>query len=141
MRPGRRPDLRGTQAIARARLTIDLDAIAANWRALDALSAPRVETAAVVKADAYGLGADRSAPALAAAGVRSFFVALAEEGAALRRALGPGPAIHVFAGLMPGDAADLPRLDLVPCLNTPRRWPPSPSASPAAPARSSSIPG
>ncbi len=118
MRPGRRPDLRGTQAIARARLTIDLDAIAANWRALDALSAPRVETAAVVKADAYGLGADLVAPALAAAGVRSFFVALAEEGAALRRALGPGPAIHVFAGLMPGDAPTCRACDLVPCLDS-----------------------
>ncbi|HUF56360.1 MAG TPA: alanine racemase, partial [Thermohalobaculum sp.] len=37
-------------------LTIDLDAIAANWRALDGISGPGVETAAVVKADAYGLG-------------------------------------------------------------------------------------
>ncbi len=96
--PLRRP------AIARARLTIDLAAVAANWQALDALSAPAVETGAVVKADAYGLGAARVGPALAAAGARSFFVALAEEGAALREALGPGPAIHVFAGLMPGDA-------------------------------------
>ena len=52
--------------MARARLTVDLDAIVANWRALDALSAPSVETAAVVKADAYGLGIDAVAPALAA---------------------------------------------------------------------------
>ena len=64
---------------------IDLDAIAANWRALDALSAPSVETAAVVKADAYGLGAAAVGPALARAGARSFFVALAEEGAAPAR--------------------------------------------------------
>ena len=105
MRPAARRPARGAAAIARARLTIDLDAIAANWRALDALSAPAVETAAVVKADAYGLGAARVGPALAAAGARTFFVALAEEGAALREALGPGPAIFVFAGLMPGDAA------------------------------------
>ena len=48
--------------MARARLTVDLDAIAANWRALDALSAPSVETAAVVKADAYGLGAAARRP-------------------------------------------------------------------------------
>jgi alanine racemase len=110
---------RGPVAIARARLTIDLDAIAANWRALDALSAPEVETAAVVKADAYGLGAARVGPALAAAGATSFFVALAEEGAALREALGPGPAIYVFAGLMPGDAALVRSHALVPCLNSP----------------------
>jgi len=105
-------------AIARARLTIDLDAVAANWRALDALSAPSVETAAVVKADAYGLGAAVVAPALAAAGARSFFVALAEEGAALRQALGPGPAIFVFAGLMLGDAPLFREFDLVPCLSS-----------------------
>ena len=43
--------------MARPRLVIDLDAVVANWRALDALSAAAVETAAVVKADAYGLGA------------------------------------------------------------------------------------
>ncbi len=72
-------------------LTIDLDAIAANWRALDALSADRVETAATVKADAYGLGVGPVARALAQAGARTFFVAVAEEGAALREAVGPGP--------------------------------------------------
>ena len=77
--------------MARARLTVDLDAIAANWRALDALSAPSVETAAVVKADAYGLGTAAVAPALARAGARSFFVALAEEGAALRAGARPRP--------------------------------------------------
>ena len=119
MRPAAVDPARGAAAIARARLTIDLAAIAANWRALDALSAPAVETAAVVKADAYGLGAARVGPALAAAGARSFCVALAEEGAALREALGPGPAIYVFAGLMPGDAALVRSHDLVPCLNSP----------------------
>lgn len=110
---------RGALAIARARLTVDLGAIAANWRALDALSAATVETAAVVKADAYGLGAARVGPALAAAGARTFFVALAEEGAALRTALGPGPRILVFSGLMPGDAALVRSHDLVLCLNSP----------------------
>jgi len=104
--------------MARARLTIDLDAVAANWHALDALSAASVETAAVLKADAYGLGIDAVAPALARAGARSFFVALAEEGAALRELLGSGPAIHVFAGLMPGDAGLVRAYDLVPCLDS-----------------------
>ena len=72
----------------------------------------------MVKADAYGLGAAMVAPALAAAGVRTFFVALAEEGVLLREALGPGPAIHVFAGLMPGDASAFRDFDLVPSLNS-----------------------
>lgn len=108
----------GGRTISRARLTIDLDAIVRNWQALDALSAPGVETAAVVKADAYGLGAATVAPALAASGVRTFFVALAEEGVALRAALGPRPAIYVFAGLLPGDAPLFAKADLIPCLNS-----------------------
>ncbi|QHQ34824.1 alanine racemase [Algicella marina] len=107
--------------MARATLTIDLDAIAANWRALDALSAASVETGAVVKADAYGLGIARVAPALAAAGARSFFVALAEEGAELRRILGAGPSIHIFSGHMPGDAPLLAAHDLIPLLNSVRQ--------------------
>ena len=93
----------------------------------------------MVKADAYGLGAARVAPALAAAGARSFFVALAEEGAALREALGPGPAIYVFAGLMPGDAALCRDFDLVPCLNSVAQTArTSRATSPGGPARCSS---
>lgn len=99
-------------------LTIDLDAIAANWRALDRLSADNVETAAVVKADGYGLGAGRVARALARAGARRFFVAVAEEGAALREALGRGPEIYIFSGRMPGDTDMINDLDLVPMLNS-----------------------
>jgi alanine racemase len=99
-----------------ATLTIDLDAIRANWRALDALMTG--ETAAVVKADAYGLGVGKVAPALAHDGVRSFFVAMAEEGAALRAVLGPGPAIHVFSGHMAGDADMIGDCDLIPMINS-----------------------
>ena len=101
-------------------LTIDLDAIAANWRALDA-AAPAAETAAVVKADAYGLGLEPVARALAAAGARSFFVAIAEEGAELRRTLGPGPAIFVLSGHMEGDAPLLRDHGLTALLNTPEQ--------------------
>lgn len=102
--------------MATATLTIDLDEIAANWRALDRMT--EGETAAVVKADAYGLGAHRVARALAREGVRSFFVAIAEEGAALRQALGPGPDINVFSGHMPGDADMINDLELTPMLNS-----------------------
>ncbi|MEO0388147.1 MAG: alanine racemase [Pseudomonadota bacterium] len=103
--------------MAQATLTIDLNAIAANWRALDALSGQGTETGAVLKADAYGLGLDKVAPVLAAAGARSFFVALAEEGAALRQTLGPGPRIFVFSGHMAGDAPKLRDAELIPLLN------------------------
>ncbi|MGR3321990.1 MAG: alanine racemase [Pseudooceanicola sp.] len=99
-------------------LTIDLDALAANWRALNSASSDRVETAAVVKADAYGIGVGPAARALAKAGARRFFVAIAEEGAALREALGPGVEINVFGGHMPGDAEMIRDLDLVPMINS-----------------------
>lgn len=97
-------------------LTIDLDAIAANWAALRARAG--VETAATIKADAYGLGAGPVAKRLAAAGARRFFVALAEEGAALRQALGAGPEILVFSGHMAGDAQAIRNLGLTPVLNS-----------------------
>lgn len=100
------------------RLTIDLDAVVANWRALDAKSGAEVQTAAVVKADAYGLGVGKVGRALAAAGTRRFFVAVAEEGAALREALGPGPEISVFSGHMAGDTDMVHDLGLVPMLNS-----------------------
>jgi alanine racemase len=101
-------------------LTIDLDAIAANWRALGRLAAP-AEAAAVVKADAYGLGLAPVGRALAAAGARQFFVALASEALALRAALGPGPVIHCLNGLMPGDTAAFAQASIRPVLNAPEQ--------------------
>lgn len=96
-----------------ARLTVDLGAIAANWRDLSARHAPG-EVAGVVKADAYGLGAAPVARALRDAGCRTFFVAHLSEGMALRDALGHGPAIIVLNGFPPGadeDAALWPALN------------------------------
>lgn len=101
-----------------ATLSIDLDAIAANWRALDKASASGVQTAAVVKADAYGLGITRVARALAQAGARRFFVAMTEEGATLRQVLGPGPQICILSGHMGGDTDMIGDLDLTPMLNS-----------------------
>lgn len=104
--------------MATATLSIDLDAIAANWRALDRLSGPDTQTGAVVKANAYGLGSGRVARALAHAGARRFFVACAEEGAEVRQALGHGPQISVFSGHMAGDTDMIHDLDLTPMLNS-----------------------
>ncbi|MBY6134745.1 alanine racemase [Leisingera sp. XS_AS12] len=98
------------------KLTINLDALVTNWRNLDALTG--CETAAVVKANGYGLDAGRVGTALAKAGARNFFVAVAEEGGALRRALGPGPGISVFSGHMEGDAKLLKDFQLTPMLNS-----------------------
>ena len=104
--------------MGQATLTIDLDAIGANWRALDRMSAQGTQTAGVVKADGYGLSAPKVARALAEAGARRFFVALAQEGAAIRLALGPGPQINVLSGHMDGDASLIRDLDLTPMINS-----------------------
>ncbi len=111
-------------AHAGAVLTIDLDAIAANYRLLaDRLDG--AQCAAVVKADAYGLGIDRIAPALAAAGCRVFFVALIEEGIHLRQILNDTgdpelvqAEIHVLGGLMAGTEEAFDASRLVPVLNS-----------------------
>ena len=99
------------------RVAVDLDAAAANWRFFDRLS-PNAETAAVVKADAYGLGAHALAPAFARAGARTFFVAAAAEAAALRAILGPGPAIYLLGGFHAADAALLSSCEVRPVLNS-----------------------
>jgi alanine racemase len=97
-------------------LTIDLDAVVANWRALRDRAAP-AECAAVVKANAYGLGAEPVSRALAAAGCRTFFVATIDEGIALRAVL-PEQRIFVLCGAMAGNGPDLTAHRLIPILNS-----------------------
>jgi alanine racemase len=114
------PDIR----FAGASLTIDLDALKQNYAALAAICGP-ARTAGVVKADAYGLGIARVAPALAAAGCRDFFVALPEEGLAVRQAV-PEATIFVLNGLISEESGSLYlEQSLVPVLNSPadvRLW-------------------
>ncbi|SLN29915.1 Alanine racemase, biosynthetic [Aquimixticola soesokkakensis] len=104
--------------MATSTLHIDLDALAANWQALDAKSSAAVETAAVVKANGYGLGAAQVAKRLLHAGVKTFFVAAAEEGIAVRDAVGPVPVIGVFGGHMKGDTDIIRTHRLTPMLNS-----------------------
>lgn len=85
---------------ASARLTVDLGAIVANWKDLCRLSG-KARTAAVMKADAYGLGAAEVGLALAAAGCRDFFVATPDEGSRLRR-MAPEARIFVLNGVWRG---------------------------------------
>ncbi len=90
-------------AEAQAILTIDLGALCENWRKLRDHSAP-AECAAVVKADAYGIGTEPAVRALFDAGCRTFFVAHASEGARVRAALGANDArIFGLNGLLAGD--------------------------------------
>jgi alanine racemase len=105
---------------AGALLTIDLGAVCDNWRALRARVAHggSADCAAVLKADAYGLGAAQVGPALAAAGCRQFFVAHVAEGAALRPLLPADAAVYVLHGPPPGAEADCLARGLVPVLNS-----------------------
>lgn len=107
----------------RAELVVDVAAIVANWRRLAARASP-AETAAVVKADAYGLGVDPVARGLAAAGCRTFFVARLDEGIGLRALLADAR-IFVLDGVGPGEADTFLEHALVPVLNHPAqlgRW-------------------
>jgi len=102
-----------------ARLYVDLDALAANYRLIAGV-AGAATTAPVLKADAYGLGAAPVAAKLWAEGARAFFVSRVREGVALRAALGPArPAtIWVFDGCPPGAATTLAEAELTPVLNS-----------------------
>ncbi|MGV1014152.1 MAG: alanine racemase [Methyloceanibacter sp.] len=113
---GADPDIRAADAQETAILTIDLDALAANYRRLREL-AGAAECAAVVKADAYGIGMAEAAPVLWRAGCKIFFVATLAEATALRAVL-PGAVIYVFAGLLPGTADSFHAHDLRPVLNS-----------------------
>jgi alanine racemase len=97
-------------------LSIDLGALARNWRALDRVSAGAL-TGAVVKADAYGTGITMASRALHAAGARFFFVATPDEGMAVRAAL-PDAHIFVLNGLYPGAANLYIRQNLMPVLSS-----------------------
>lgn len=111
-------------AHAGAVLTIDLDAIAANYRLLADRAAGAV-VAGVMKADAYGLGMARVAPALVRAGCRVFFTAHVDEGIRLRAIVPPDSTVYVLHGPPPGTAADFAAHGLVPVLNDPgqvREW-------------------
>src|SRR6201747_1586327 len=100
------PEANQAAALATASgvLTVDLDAIVANWRKLEKTAVP-AECAGVIKADAYGCGAERVARALAAAGCKTFFVATLDEARAARATL-PSADIYVLDGFFQncGDA-------------------------------------
>jgi alanine racemase len=100
-----------------ARLTIDLQALTANWRYLRQQS-PGAACGAVVKADAYGLGLAPVAQALYTAGCRAFFVALVEEGLTLRAQLPQDAQIYVLHGALPGADAACAQAGLIPVLNS-----------------------
>lgn len=110
--------LRPGPHLAGGHLVIDLDALAHNYRMIAKLAHP-AKAAGVVKADAYGLGLEPVAKTLWQEGCRRFFVALPQEGVALRQVL-PAAEIFVFNGLFGAEAASVyGEARLIPVLNSP----------------------
>ncbi len=97
-------------------MTVHLDAISHNYQTLKAQSGS-AECAAVVKANAYGLGVEHVAPALYHdAGCKIFFVANLAEAVILRSIL-PDAIIYVFNGAMPDQVGTLIDHNIRPVLN------------------------
>ncbi|MEI3854600.1 MULTISPECIES: alanine racemase [unclassified Ensifer] len=98
-------------------LTIDLAAIARNYEKLAAEVAP-ARAAAVVKADAYGLGAIRVAAGLYEHGCRHFFVAQFVEALRLQPSLAADATVYVLNGLLPGNETACVEHGIVPVINS-----------------------
>ena len=96
-------------------LTVDLSALAHNYRTLQTVTGRPVHP--VVKANAYGHGVAPVAARLLEEGARTFFVARLHEGVALRAAIGPVPTIYVLDGCVGAAAATLRDNILRPVLN------------------------
>ncbi|WP_174248070.1 alanine racemase [Bradyrhizobium sp. S69] len=132
------PEAHQAAALATATgvLTVDLDALIANWRKLEKTAVP-AECAGVIKADAYGCGAGPVARALAGAGCKTFFVATLDEARTVREALSseglssqalssqastsegaklPAPAIYVLDGFFQNSGDAYARIDARPVI-------------------------
>src|ERR1700691_1912965 len=107
-------NLAASLATATGVLTVDLDAIVANWRKLEKTAVP-AECAAVVKADAYGCGAVQVSRALHAAGCKTFFVATLDEARILRETL-PSAVIYVLDGFFQNSGDAFAKIDARPVI-------------------------
>jgi alanine racemase len=111
------PEANQAAALATATgvLTVDLDAIVANWRKLEKTAVP-AECSAVIKANAYGCGTAPVAAALAAAGCKTFFVATLDEARAARAALPSSAVIYVLDGFFQNCGDAYARFDIKPVI-------------------------
>ena len=108
------PEANPALATSTGVLTVDLDAIVANWKKLEKTAVP-AECAAVVKANAYGLGAEQVARALASAGCKTFFVATLDEARSVRPAA-PSATLYVLDGVFQNTADAYAKLDCKPVI-------------------------
>ena len=116
LRPAGMPTASADSAEAGGILTIDLGALAANWKMLASTTVP-VECAAVVKGDGYGCGLEPVTRTLSREGCSTFFVADVAEGRRVR-AVASDAAIYVLNGLIPGSAQAFAADYLRPVINS-----------------------
>jgi alanine racemase len=108
-------NLAAAHASATGILTVDLDAIIANWRKLEKTAVP-AECAGVVKANAYGCGAEQVARALSNAGCKTFFVATLDEAKVVRGAVPESAAIYVLDGYFQNSGEAYARINCRPVI-------------------------
>ena len=108
------PEANPALATSTGVLTVNLDAIVANWKKLEKTAVP-AECAAVVKANAYGLGAEQVARALASAGCKTFFVATLDEARSVRPAV-PSATLYVLDGVFQNTADAYAKIDCKPVI-------------------------
>jgi alanine racemase len=97
-------------------LTIDLGAIQSNWQFVNSQSLDATETGAVVKANAYGLGALKVVASLYDAGCRTFFFATKEEAIAVKALFPADLTMIILGGVRPGDEPAFIESQLIPVL-------------------------
>ncbi len=106
------------------RLRVDEEALAANWRHLDAMSGS-ASAGAAVKADCYGLGVDACVPVLQEAGAGAFFVAHWSEVAAVLDHVEPGRVAVLHGPMSDADVRFALETRVPPVINSlsqARRW-------------------
>ncbi|HTF97587.1 MAG TPA: alanine racemase [Cellvibrio sp.] len=106
-------------------LTINLSSIQSNWRYLVQLAPVKAKVAGVIKANAYGLGAEQIGKALWEAGCREFFVASLEEALLVKKSLPGNAIIYVLGGFRNGDEQIFIDSGLIPVLGSlaaVKRW-------------------
>ncbi|ACT59629.1 alanine racemase [Hirschia baltica] len=96
---------------------VHLQNVVNNWKELARLSGA-ADTGAVVKANAYGLGAEQVASTLYEAGCRTFFVAHIDEAIQIRKTLGNLALVFIFHGIQADNVDDVIAHDIVPVLNS-----------------------
>jgi len=111
------PEANQAAALATATgvLTVDLDAIVANWRKLEKTAVP-AECAGVVKANAYGCGAEQVARALSNGGCKTFFVATLDEARVVRGAVPASAAVYVLDGFFQNSGEAYAQIDCRPVI-------------------------